>query len=130
MTAPLFPTKGAVDVGIVARDPQVLVGWYTDVLGVEHVETFDSPVGSIHRLRFGASWLKILGGQGRPAVVDRTFVDQGTYLTFETRDVESVWSRAVESGASVVLPLETFGAGMVGTMRDPEGNLVELLQRG
>jgi len=53
-------------------------------------------------------------------------------MTFETPDIESTWQRAIDAGAPVVLPLRPLpaGAGRAGTVRDPEGNLVELLQRG
>lgn len=123
--------KGAVDVGIVARDADALRRWYTDVLGIEYVESFATAVGDIHRLRFGDSWVKIAGARRSAPVAARTFEDPGVYLTFETTDVQRHWDRAIDAGAEVVLALGEFGeAGLVGTFRDPEGNLVELLNRG
>jgi predicted enzyme related to lactoylglutathione lyase len=97
-------------------------------------EVFQTPVGAIHRLRFGASFIKIVDASatGSEAVQTSTYNDAGLrYLTFETPDIQDTWQGAVDSGASVVIALQSAPGGgpRSGTFRDPEGNLVELLCR-
>jgi uncharacterized glyoxalase superfamily protein PhnB len=126
------PAKQAVDVGIVARNADVLVAFYRDVLGLEYVEAFDTRIGRIHRLRFGGSWVKIVEGDSTEPVVPHTFAEPGMrYLTFEITDVDDVWQRLLNSGAAVVAPLqEHAGTGAkAGSVSDPEGNVIELLTR-
>jgi predicted enzyme related to lactoylglutathione lyase len=126
--------KNAVDAGFVAVRISEMLKFYRDVLGLEYVEVFQTPVGAIHRLRFGASFIKIVDASatGSEAVQTSTYNDAGLrYLTFETPDIEDTWQRAVDSGASVVIALQSAPGGgpRSGTFRDPEGNLVELLCR-
>jgi len=129
------PAKNAVDVGIVASRISEMLEFYRDTLGLQYIEAFTSAVGVIHRLQFGSSFIKIVDVSAASSVPrqEPTYGDAGLrYMTFETPDIESTWQRAIDAGAPVVLPLLPLpaGAGRAGTVRDPEGNLVELLQRG
>jgi len=126
--------KDAIDVGFVSANVESMLGFYRDTLGLEYVEAFAAAVGTIHRLRFGASFVKIVESSAdRPASTpDFTYSDLGLrYLTFETPDIEDVWNRAVLASAPVVSALHPLpgGSGLAGTLRDPDGNLVELLCR-
>jgi len=126
------PAKKGVDVGVVARDADALVAFYTDVVGLEFVESFDSRIGRIHRLRFGSSWIKIVGGHADSPVQSHDFTEPGVrYLTFEISDLDETWARIVDAGGEVVAPLATHPqtGARAGSIRDPEGNLVELLTR-
>jgi catechol 2,3-dioxygenase-like lactoylglutathione lyase family enzyme len=126
--------KDAIDVGFVSANVESMLGFYRDTLGLEYVEAFAAPVGTIHRLRFGASFVKIVESSAdRPASTpDFTYSDLGLrYLTFETPDIDDVWNRAILASAPVVSALHPLpgGSGRAGTLRDPDGNLVELLCR-
>ena len=125
--------KNAVDVGIVSANAAEVVAFYTDVLGLEYVEAFETRVGRIHRLKFGASWVKIVEAPGGAAPPPATFADPGLrYLTFETPDLDEVWQRAADRSIEVVAPLVEHAAtgARAGSIRDPDGNIVELLCRG
>lgn len=127
-------TKDAIDVGLVSANVEAMLAFYRDILGLTYVEAFTAAVGTIHRLRFGASFVKIVESSAdRPAGTPAfTYRDLGLrYLTFETPDIEEVWNRATRDSAPVVSALHPLpsGSGLAGTLRDPDGNLVELLCR-
>ena len=49
---------------------------------------------------------------------------QGYNLTLQVKDIDSWWNRAVEAGATIVLPLqEMFWGARYGQLRDPFGVL-------
>jgi glyoxylase I family protein len=127
------PSKPAVDVGIVVRDIDAALRFYVDALGLELVEQLTIPWGTMHRLRFGDSWIKLVDPDGAPEAgpvgLDASLGIR--YLTFEIDDVEATWQRAVDAGAGVEHPIGPFGTkGVVmGMLHDPDGNVVELLHR-
>jgi len=128
-------SKRGLDVGIVTRDVEASLHFYVDVLGLELVEQLTIPWGTMHRLRFGDSWLKIVDPSAVPEGADAApGIDAATgirYVTFEIDDVDDVWARAVAAGAPTYHDLGPFGTkGVVmGMVLDPDGNVVELLHR-
>ena len=65
----------------------------------------------IHRLKFGASWVKIVEAPGGATPPPATFADPGLrYLTFETPDLDEVWQRAADRSIEVVAPLVEHAA--------------------
>lgn len=128
-------TKPGIDVGLVVADIEAALHFYVEVLGLELIETLTIPWGTMHRIRFGQSWLKLVDpSTPPPAGGGETGIDAATgirYLTFEIDDLEETWERAVGSGAPVYHPLGPFGTKGVemGMVIDPDGNVVELLRR-
>jgi glyoxylase I family protein len=133
----MVPSKAGIDVGLVVRDIDASLHFYVDVLGLEHVEQLSIPWGTMHRLRFGVSWMKLVvpSGDGPdPAPPGPLGLDAAVgirYLTFEIEDLDETWARVVESGAPVFHDLGPFGTkGLhMGMVHDPDGNVVELLHR-
>ena len=128
------PSKQGLDVGLVVGDVQRSLQFYVDVLGLEAVEQLAIPWGTMHRLRFGTSWLKLVEPSADPAPPGPQGLDAAVgirYLTFEVDDVEEVWARARRAGTPVFHDLGPFGSqGVVaGMLHDPDGNVVELLHR-
>lgn len=128
------PSKPAADIGIVVGDIAASLRFYVDGLGLELVEVLPIPWGTMHRLRFGRSWIKLVDPtspvpSGVPGGIDAAVGLR--YLTFEVEDLEDTWQRAVATGAAVYHPVGPFGAkGLVmGMVLDPDGNVVELLHR-
>jgi catechol-2,3-dioxygenase len=131
------PQKPALDVGIVARDAEALATFYVDVLGFTYIERFDTTFGSIHRLGFGRSYLKIM--QAPPSAVnsDQTAnnmeVPGYRYLTLEMEDLHGVWAKAIASTETLselrTVTASSLGSALSGMIRDPEGNIVELQRR-
>jgi catechol 2,3-dioxygenase-like lactoylglutathione lyase family enzyme len=128
------PTKRGVDIGLVVRDIDASLRFYVDALGLELVEQLSIPWGTMHRLRFGDSWIKLVDPAEPPAAAPSEGIDAALgirYLTFEIDDVEETWQRAIGAGARSYHDLGPFGTkGVVmGMVHDPDGNVVELLHR-
>lgn len=127
-------SKDGLDVGLVVGDIDRSLHFYVDVLGLELVEHLAIPWGTMHRLRFGASWIKLVEPAGDPAPPPPAGLDAAIglrYVTFEIDDIEAAWARATAAGAPVFHDLGPFGTkGVVmGMLHDPDGNVVELLHR-
>lgn len=134
MSGGLQPSKVGVDVGIVARNFEAMRAFYIDVLGLEYVEQLTIPWGTMHRLRFGVSWIKLVEPATTPERVAERGLDAASgirYITFEIVNIEDVWARAIDSKAEVFHELGPFGTSGVtmGMLFDPDGNVVELLRR-
>jgi catechol 2,3-dioxygenase-like lactoylglutathione lyase family enzyme len=130
----LEASKAGLDVGIVALDFEPMRAFYVDVLGLEYVEQLTIPWGTMHRLRFGASWLKLVEPTTRPEPIVHRGIDAATgirYITFEIANIEEVWARAIAADTEVFHDLGPFGKSGVtmGMLYDPDGNVVELLRR-
>jgi catechol 2,3-dioxygenase-like lactoylglutathione lyase family enzyme len=128
------PSKRGLDAGIVTNDASAALAFYVDALGLELVEELSIPWGTMHRLRFGDSWLKLVVPSADAPTGTRGGIDGATgirYLTFEIDDVHAVWQRATAAGATPYHDLGPFGTkGVVmGMLLDPDGNVVELLHR-
>lgn len=130
----LVASKAGLDVGIVTADVDQMLGFYVDAIGLDYVESLQIPWGTMHRLRFGVSWLKLVDPTSPPAIESRRGLDvsQGIrYVTFELENIDEVWERAVATGADVFHDLGPFGTTGItmGMLHDPDGNVVELLRR-
>lgn len=130
----LQPSKVGVDVGIVARNFEGMRAFYVDVLGLEYIEQLTIPWGTMHRLRFGVSWIKLVEPTIPPERVAERGLDAAPgirYITFEIINIDDVWARAMAANTDVFHELGPFGKSGVtmGMLFDPDGNVVELLRR-
>ena len=140
----------AMEVGIAVVDLDRMLRFYTGVLGCEEVRRSEIPGALSSRLGLAAKgylcvWLKTPYGEviklmsppEPPAVLEapehltsRTGV---AYLTFYVSDIAAVLARAEAQGASLrsdrELVSDAAGLGVkLGFFRDPEGNIVELVE--
>ena len=127
-------SKAGLDVGLVTNDIAAMRAFYTDAIGLEYVESLSIPWGTMHRLRFGVSWLKLVDPTTPAAPSGSPGLDASTgirYLTFEIDNIEAIWEQAIATGARVFHALGAFGTQGVtmGMLHDPDGNVVELLHR-
>lgn len=130
----LIGSKRGVDVGIVMNDCTRMLHFYGAVLGLQYVEHIPIPWGTMHRFRFGESWLKLVDPVRDPGATPPAGIDAASglrYITFEIDEIAEAWSRAIDGGATVFHDLGQFGtAGItMGMLFDPDGNVVELLHR-
>lgn len=127
------PSKPGLDVGIVARHVDAMLEFYVDALGLTYVEKLAIPWGTMHRLRFGDSWIKLVEPTADVANGSGPIDAAGgfRYLTLEVDDIDDVWASLMAADAVVYHPLEPFGTkGVVmGMVFDPDGNVVEVLHR-
>jgi lactoylglutathione lyase len=147
-------TRTTIDLGMVVRDLDKSVAFYTDVIGFTDLPGFDVPATlatdagltdgkplSIRVLVLGAgpeaTKLKLMSVAGTtPRTGDTDFIHSHTgfrYLTIMVADTEAALDRLAKHGvkplAKSPTPLpESLGPGIFLTcVRDPDGNIVELL---
>lgn len=119
------PTLGAVLLS--TSRPDRLRRWYEAVLdlhraGGEHVDDLD---GRDARFDVGGIELIITG---RPAVGESNVEPQRMVLTFVVPDVAAVEARLVAIHAVWLREFETTSWGIIGTVVDPDGNHIQLVQ--
>jgi PhnB protein len=106
--------------------------WYTTVLGAEEKSRITLPDGRLLHLElwFGPSVVMVADefpehGALSPATTGCT----SAVLYLQTADVDAVWARALEGGATVVRPLaDTYWGEREGQIMDPFGHRWGLTQ--
>ena len=127
------PTKNCVDLGIVVKDIKKSLAFYMDLLGLKKVEEVPLWFGHMHRLGFGDSFVKVIDPKKVPAG-GKVGLDQELgfrYLTFHIGNIEEVCLDCEKAGVSFEVPLKELRPGVkIAMVRDPDGNVVEFLQKG
>ncbi len=135
------PVKGLDHVGLSVGDLDAMATWYADVFGFEREVTLRvAPIeldivmlihpGAGHRLELlcrPGSARRSTPQDPAEAALHRGF----GHLAFDVRDLDEMFARAVAAGARPVMtprPSPEPGIRMA-FVADPEGNLVELLDR-
>jgi len=125
--------KSALDVGLVTREAEPLLAFYSAVVGMERLDPLEIPgIGTIHKLGCGESILRVMVPAEAPAA-DASASFSATsgirYLTLEVEDAAAA-VRAVEpNGGTVALPpFELRPGRIVAQIADPDGNMIEIGQ--
>ncbi|GHO64233.1 glyoxalase [Ktedonobacter sp. SOSP1-52] len=117
---------------IVVRDAERAAKWYKQVLGAEERGRIPVPGGKFMQIElwFGDSAVMLAdelpdAGILSPLAIGGTPV----VLHFSTENVEELWKRAIDAGATVVQPLqEQFWGDLHGQILDPFGYRWNLAQ--
>ncbi len=109
------------------------IDWYVEVFGAEELgDRMVGPDGSVGHaeVRIGDSVVMLADEwPGFPVRSPRTLGGTTTGLFIYTDDVEPLWQRAVDAGATVVAPLEMqFYGDLAGRIEDPFGHSWGLAQ--
>ena len=115
--------KGLRGASIWSEDVKKLVPFYRDVLGLK--VALDSP-GFVVLGELGAPALALgthSGVRGRNADPARHMVG------FTTDDVLADWKRLKDAGVEFIEDPTEYGKHRIATLKDPEGNLIQLLER-
>jgi len=125
--------KPALDVGLVTRDAERLMRFYEAVTGCERQPAITLPnVGTIHKLGFGHSILRVLVPVALPEPDGAASFSARAgirYLTLEVEDVDAAVEAVRAHGGSVALPpFELRPGRRVSQVADPDGNMIELGQ--
>jgi lactoylglutathione lyase len=127
--------------GLTVADLQAAASWFCDVFGLvpeltARVETLDLSIEMLIHPEFGYR-LELLhrpgaGTDGKPATPAEAALREGYgHIAFDVTDLDAAYARAVARGARPVMPpgpAPERGV-LMAFVADPEGNLVELLQR-
>ena len=128
--------RRSIDVGIVVTDPERMLAFYRDTLGLRHRLTRETgPGGAIHLLECGDSLVKLLEP---PTPPQHRHVRGGTraqtgmrYITIYVTNIDELVARCTEAGCHFPVPLRKStgeDGGRYCQLEDPEGNIVQLQQ--
>jgi catechol 2,3-dioxygenase-like lactoylglutathione lyase family enzyme len=126
-------TDRRVDIGLVIRDSATSLRFYRDTLGLEDTGDLEFPHAVMHRLRWGASLVKLTRPRDLPAATNPPGGQQTAtglrYLTLTVPDLDGLVERCVAAGYAVRVPPTEVRPGIViAFVEDPDGNWVEFLQ--
>lgn len=125
--------KPAIDIGIITNQPEAMLAFYRDTLGLAVEAVIDMPGGgTMHRLLAGQSIVKIIETEPRPEASAPAGGIRGAtgyrYWTLHVSDLESAVAAIDAAGYKIVVPIKTIRPGVsIAMIADPDGNWVELL---
>ena len=130
----LIPAKDSLDLGVLVRDIQASLNFYQNVLGLPFVEKVSLPLGTMHRLRFGTSDFKLIEPKQTPpsASAPGLYDQYGfRYVTFVVKNLSAICSELTQKGVEFVTPEREIRPGVrIAMVKDPDGNVVEFVERG
>lgn len=130
---PLKPAKDSVDVGIFVSDIKKSLAFYQGILGLEKTEELQTGFGTLHRLRYGTSDVKLMDPKQVPPAGTIGLEKQLgiRYLTFVIRDLSGLCATLKEKGVEFTIPETQIRPGTrIAMVKDPDGNILEFVERG
>jgi len=129
----LKPAKDSVDVGIFVSDIKKSLDFYQRILGLEKTEEVQTGFGTLHRLRYGTSDVKLMDPKKvPPAGLIGLEKQLGIrYLTFVIRDLSDLCAVLKQKGVEFTIPETQIRPGTrIAMVKDPDGNIIEFVERG
>ena len=117
--APFAPTR-VQNVYVVAREPGALHAFYESALGLAL------------KFRDGDRWLQYGVGNTNVALAcaeEAAPATQGLVMVLEVKDFDGAAERITAAGGQVLGLRDMGGHGAVLSLRDPEGNIVQLFRK-
>jgi len=125
--------KDSIDLGIMCGDIHASLHFYHDLLGLPFVCDTAATTGTMHRLRFGTSDVKLIDPTHRPGP-GSIGIDQQLglrYLTFVVTNLDEVIQRLEAAHMAFTRPKTTIRPGTtIAMVQDPDGNMVAFVERG
>ena len=117
--------------GLVTDRLERMRDFYVEVLGLPVISGF--PDHQIVFLKAGSVWIELLGEDALPATSSQRGPGGWRHLALEVDDVDAAFAEMARRGVEVSSPPEPFPPEApefrIAFLRDPEGNLLELIQR-
>lgn len=126
------PAKNALDLGILVQDINKSLAFYLDVLGLKKIGELPIPFGHMHRLAFGDSFVKLVDPKKVPPAgeIGLTKSLGFRYITFQVTNIDEVVADCEKAGVPFEMPKQELMPGVtIAMVRDPDGNVVEFVQR-
>jgi catechol 2,3-dioxygenase-like lactoylglutathione lyase family enzyme len=129
----LKPAKDSVDLLIFVNDIRKSLDFYQGILGLEKTEEVQTPFGNVHRLRYGSSLVKLMDPKQVPPAgpigLDKQLGIR--CLSFAIRDLSGVCTVLKEKGVEFTVPeTKVLPDTRIAMVKDPDGNIVEFVERG
>ena len=124
--------KNCVDVGVVVKDINASLAFYQGLLGLKKVQEMPLPFGTMHRLAFGDSFVKLIDPSVVPpaGAVGLAKALGFRYLTFQITNIDEVCDHCKTAAVPFEIDkVELIPGVTIAMVRDPDGNVVEFVQR-
>jgi len=128
----LIPARNCLDIGILCADIKRSLDFYEGLLGLKKIGEMPVPFGHMHRLAFGDSFVKLVDPKKIPPAgeLGLTRALGFRYLTFQITNIEEVCAACEAAGIAFDIPRQELMPGVtIAMVRDPDGNVVEFVQR-
>ncbi|MFH1758105.1 MAG: VOC family protein [Pseudomonadota bacterium] len=126
------PAKDSLDLGIVVSDIKASLNFYQNILGLEFVGITPVWFGTMHRLRFGTSDFKLIEPKSVPpqGLIGLESQLGFRYVTFGVKNISELCAELKGKGIEFALQEKEFRPGVrVAMVKDPDGNIVEFVER-
>jgi len=124
--------KDSLDIGILVSDVKAGLNFYQNLLGLKFIEEIPSSVGTMYRLRFGNSDFKLIKPSTMPP---KGPIGLGAqlgfrYVTFVIKNLSKLCIELKSKGIEFVVPEKEARPGVrIAMVKDPDGNIVEFVER-
>ena len=126
------PAKDSLDLGILVSDIKSSLNFYQNILGLKFIEERPVWFGTMYRLRFGSSDFKL--------ITPHTYSPKGPigiesqlgfrYVTFVIKNLSILCTELQNKGIEFVEPEKEIRPGVrIAMVKDPDGNIVEFVER-
>lgn len=125
--------KNAVDIGVIVSDIERSLAFYCELLGLEKVQEVPLWFGTMHRLAFGESFIKLVDPKKVPPAAPLGLHDVlgFRYITFQVANIDALCDELAAAGVTFAVEKNEFMPGVtIAMVNDPDGNIVEFVQRG
>jgi catechol 2,3-dioxygenase-like lactoylglutathione lyase family enzyme len=126
------PGKDSLDLGVLVSDIKASLNFYQNLLGLEFVGETPLWFGTMHRLRFGSSDFKLIEPHTIPPKGAIGLEGQlgFRYVTFVVQNLSELCSKLLGQGIEFTVPEKEIRPGVrIAMVKDPDGNIVEFVQR-
>ena len=126
------PAKDALDLGVLVSDIQASLEFYQNLLGLEFVGKVPLPFGTMHRLRFGTSDFKLIDPKTKPpkGAIGLEKALGFRYVTFVVSNLSDLCRELKSKGIEFAIPeTELVPGTRIAMVKDPDGNIVEFVER-
>jgi catechol 2,3-dioxygenase-like lactoylglutathione lyase family enzyme len=125
--------KNAIDIGLIVKDIKASLAFYEGLLGLKKIQEMPLWFGTMHRMAFGDSFVKLVDPKEVPPA--GTLGLQSAlgfrYLTFQITNIDEVCAACEKAGVPFDVKKNEFMPGVtIAMVRDPDGNVIEFVQRG
>jgi catechol 2,3-dioxygenase-like lactoylglutathione lyase family enzyme len=124
--------KDAIDLGMIVGDIQASLHFYQTLLGLTKTEERQASTGTMHRMRFGNSDVKLIDPTTRagagPIGIDQQLGFR--YLTFVVTNLDAICQRLEAENVEFTRRKTEIAPGTtIAMVKDPDGNIVEFVER-
>jgi catechol 2,3-dioxygenase-like lactoylglutathione lyase family enzyme len=126
------PAKNSLDLGVIVSDIKASLNFYQNILGLEFVGTVPLWFGTMHRLRFGTSDFKLIEPSKvpPPGVLGLEKQLGFRYVTFVIENLSGFCAELRNAGIEFTVPEKELRPGVrIAMVKDPDGNIVEFVER-